>query len=126
MQREPNSIASCGSAGAIYLCLGSLCSPACPMRPRTCPKISSSAPGMWEGASRVSAIATIVTAHFLSETSSSATSYSSEFSRRLLSTYICESPSPPGQIPPRLLPWLCAVHLLLVSSCPVLVQAPGL
>lgn len=34
--------------------------------------------------------ATIVTAHFLSETSSSATSYSSEFSKRLLSTYICK------------------------------------
>lgn len=71
--------------------------------------------------------ATIVTAHFLSETSSSATSYSSEFSKRLLSTYICESPAPaPARTHPGSLPSLRAVHLFLVPSWLVPVQDPGL
>lgn len=69
------------------------------------------------------AIATVVTARFLSETSSSATSYNSEFSKRLLSTYICESPTPTqGRTHPGSLP----ISVLSVSSWslswPVLVQ----
>lgn len=60
----------------------------------------------------------------LTETSSSATSYSSEFSKRLLSTYICEwSPpasSPSARPPASSLPSLCVLLLVLAP----LLRAP--